>query len=1538
MKALRRSLDLLAKDSVIFSFMQHSSCDLEQSGNQDEFDRSAIVGRDNDSAKIKDLIFQYDSDTLLIIPIVGLVGLGKTTLARLIFHDQGQGWNFDLRIWINLNKELDLKNIARDIILQANRVIEERTSEVNTNTGIHENLQLLKNCLQELLHDKHCLIVLNGLSSIDKSKLDELKEMLRGTNNCIKIIVTTSSERTAELMSTVPPYKLPPLSEDDCWTLFSDKAFGDGDDVNAYLEDIGRQIVKRCEGMPALARSLGSIVHNQVMDVWLAVRDEALWKLARTYSTKVELFSSFYHIYHDMPSALKLCFLYLSVFPKGSLLDKEKLIRQWIALDMIGSKHETLPSYVQGEMYIQDLLSIHFLQVQKTHSVNEIENKTAPTMLYMHNVVHDFARHIASNDIIILDDGEMNSNAKSLTFQYILLTYYRGHSALCSPLTTRARALHFQNTTATKLHKDAFNLQKHLRVLNLSGSCIEEIPASIGHLKHLRYLDISDLKIQTLPSSVSTLTKLEALDLSNTSLKQLPSFIGTLPKLKYLNLQGCDKLQTLPPTLGHLQRLEHLRLSCCYAVSELSISLCNLHDLRILDLSSCTELQQLPPSFGNLMNMEDLNLSGCFSLKQLPESFGTLYFLRFLNISSCYELQQLPGSLTDLRKLEVLILRRCRRLQNLPPCFENIQCLRILDLAGCEALHISTELLTTNLEYLNLQRCRNLQTQPNCFENFTKLKFLNLSQCHPNIHNLLNLSQGLPNIYYFQSLGYLSKLEYLNLSQTVLDIPVSFERLQKLHTLDLTGSVLIHPSSGVSRTLPDMIRKMAGLRFVLTKDPTIVASLPQHVRCSVDIDEHWHIATDELVIPDLSGGSRGLDIAERVNLQNRSELRLLKLEWMPTSQSAAGDVVEYTGEEEVLEKLQPNHCLEHLELVGYAGSVFPTWMMSNMMILLPNLVSLHIFHLENCKNLPPLGDLRNLRYLSIRDVPNLTNLDMGLSGGTQPFKKLTHLSMESLFNLEEFSILLPTSSDEQFMFPALEELSVVSCCKLMFKPSLPKCLKYEIKESNNILLCGEPIGPTSCSSPVQIEITGCMIPSSLLQWIRSLRTLEKAVIDACVGEDGQVLTSVGLLETMSNEEQSSRYAAHETTTVSPSETIIPPEFTTQIDPPATASTGRGRSIFKNLFQRLGTSPTHKELLASMSINSSTVSEDLSTISSNTSFAESSNLTIFTFAKLRLATRNFRPDSLTGEGWCGTVYKGQLQETMNTSRSGTGMAVAIKKFNRDSREWMYEHNWQEKMNLLGRISHPNLVKLIGYCLDESMFLVYEFMAKGSLESHLFRRGANLLSWSLRVKILIGAARGLAFLHSLETPFIHRNFKTSKVLLDLNYNAKLSDLRLARDAPDVDMDISHVSTEIMGTYGYAAPEYVATGHLYVKSDVYSFGVVLLEVLAGRRVIDSNRPTGELNLVDWAKPYLPDRRRLNRVMDPRLGGQYPSKGALQASHLTLRCLSNNPKLRPSMVEVLKALEDIDSMDGKRKEPKHSSLQVQPSGAIAARVRSRG
>ncbi|KAL5180106.1 Receptor-like cytoplasmic kinase 176 [Glycine soja] len=324
----------------------------------------------------------------------------------------------------------------------------------------------------------------------------------------------------------------------------------------------------------------------------------------------------------------------------------------------------------------------------------------------------------------------------------------------------------------------------------------------------------------------------------------------------------------------------------------------------------------------------------------------------------------------------------------------------------------------------------------------------------------------------------------------------------------------------------------------------------------------------------------------------------------------------------------------------------------------------------------------------------------------------------------------------------------------------------------------------------------------------------------------------------------------------------------------------------------------------------------------------SNLKSYSYNELKMATKNFCPDSVLGEGGFGSVFKGWIDEhSLAVTRPGTGMVIAVKKLNQDSFQGHKE--WLAEINYLGQLQNPNLVKLIGYCLeDQHRLLVYEYMPKGSVENHLFRRGSHFqqLSWTLRLKISLGAARGLAFLHSTETKVIYRDFKTSNILLDTNYNAKLSDFGLARDGPTGDK--SHVSTRVMGTHGYAAPEYLATGHLTAKSDVYSFGVVLLEMLSGRRAIDKNRPSGEQCLVEWAKPYLSNKRRVFRVMDSRLEGQYSLTQAQRAATLAFQCLSVEPKYRPNMDEVVKALEQLRESNDKVKNGDHKKCRVSGSG----------
>ncbi|CAL9093247.1 probable serine/threonine-protein kinase PBL3 isoform X1 [Musa acuminata AAA Group] len=305
---------------------------------------------------------------------------------------------------------------------------------------------------------------------------------------------------------------------------------------------------------------------------------------------------------------------------------------------------------------------------------------------------------------------------------------------------------------------------------------------------------------------------------------------------------------------------------------------------------------------------------------------------------------------------------------------------------------------------------------------------------------------------------------------------------------------------------------------------------------------------------------------------------------------------------------------------------------------------------------------------------------------------------------------------------------------------------------------------------------------------------------------------------------------------------------------------------------------------------------------------SSQLKAFTFNDLKNATRNFRPDSLLGEGGFGYVYKGWIDEqSFSASRPGCGMVVAVKKLKPESFQGHKE--WLTEVDYLGQLHHPNLVKLIGYCSEgDNKLLVYEFMPKGSLENHLFRRSAQPLSWATRIKVAIGAARGLTFLHDAESQVIYRDFKASNILLDSEFNAKLSDFGLAKAGPTGDK--THVSTQVIGTHGYAAPEYIATGRLSVKSDVYSFGVVLLELLSGRRAIDETKMGIEQNLVEWAIPYLCDKRKLYRIMDTRLEGQYPKKGAHAIATLALQCIEHETKLRPRMSDALASLEQLQDL----------------------------
>ncbi|CAI0442687.1 unnamed protein product [Linum tenue] len=326
-------------------------------------------------------------------------------------------------------------------------------------------------------------------------------------------------------------------------------------------------------------------------------------------------------------------------------------------------------------------------------------------------------------------------------------------------------------------------------------------------------------------------------------------------------------------------------------------------------------------------------------------------------------------------------------------------------------------------------------------------------------------------------------------------------------------------------------------------------------------------------------------------------------------------------------------------------------------------------------------------------------------------------------------------------------------------------------------------------------------------------------------------------------------------------------------------------------------------------NSQNMSDFSTESSAQNSFAvmsQSSNLRVFTFSELKSATKNFSRSLMVGEGGFGGVYRGVIKSAED---HGKKIDIAVKQLSRRGLQGHKE--WVTEVNVLGIVEHQNLVKLIGYCAEDDergiqRLLVYEYMPNRSVQDHLTSRFQTPLSWGTRMKIAQDSARGLAYLHEgMDFQIIFRDFKSSNILLDEEWNAKLSDFGLARLGPSE--GLSHVSTAVVGTIGYAAPEYIQTGRLTAKSDVWSYGVFLYELITGRRPLDRNKPKNEQKLLEWVRQHLSDMRKFRLILDPKLEGKYDLKSAQRLAAVANRCLMRQAKARPKMSEVLEMLNKI-------------------------------
>lgn len=333
-------------------------------------------------------------------------------------------------------------------------------------------------------------------------------------------------------------------------------------------------------------------------------------------------------------------------------------------------------------------------------------------------------------------------------------------------------------------------------------------------------------------------------------------------------------------------------------------------------------------------------------------------------------------------------------------------------------------------------------------------------------------------------------------------------------------------------------------------------------------------------------------------------------------------------------------------------------------------------------------------------------------------------------------------------------------------------------------------------------------------------------------------------------------------------------------------------------------------------------------SSDSGMVNSNQRSWFSFDELAQVTNGFSQKNLLGEGGFGCVYKGVLAD---------GREVAVKQLKIGGSQG--EREFKAEVEIISRVHHRHLVTLVGYCISEQhRLLVYDYVPNNTLHYHLHAPGRPVMTWETRVKVAAGAARGIAYLHEDCHPrIIHRDIKSSNILLDNSFEALVADFGLAKIAQELDLN-THVSTRVMGTFGYMAPEYATSGKLSEKADVYSYGVILLELITGRKPVDTSQPLGDESLVEWARPLLSqaiENEEFEELVDPRLGDNFIPGEMFRMVEAAAACVRHSAARRPKMSQVVRALDTLEEASDITNGMRPGQSQVYDSRQQSAQIR---
>nr|DAD42485.1 TPA_asm: hypothetical protein HUJ06_000715 [Nelumbo nucifera] len=1104
---------------------------------------SLVYGREEDKAKIIKLLLsdEHNHNGALVIPIVGMPGVGKTTLAQLVYNGDSVKQYFDLKAWVYVSEGYNMLTLTKAIL----------ESATGQSCNLNE-LDSLQANLKKELKDKKFLLVLDEVWNENYNDWCALLSPFRGGIQESKIIVTTRSETVSSVVGNVHAYKLNVLSEKDCFLLFKQHAFVDGiSETNPNLEELGRGIVGKCNGLPLAAKTLGGLLHSKVdVNEWRNILESELWELPEDRS---EILPALRLSYHHLPAHLKRCFAYCSIFPKGYEFE-ETLVFLWMA---------------EG-----------FVQPNERKHMEDIAGDHNTSMFMMHDLMNDLAQSISGGTCFRLEDGNKSNNrankipekARHSSFlrgQYDRITKFQAFHELkllrtFLPLTRREDKYCY---IPKQILHDLFPKLTCLRVLSLRWYYITQFPDSIGQLKHLRYLDFSHTPIRRLPDSTNALYNLQSLILNCwPNLIELPKDMGNLINLRHLKTSECPNLEKMPMGFGrltnlrtlsnfvvsqespiselgkishlqgnihisnranlkdklHIQGLKlewsgassfhedvlrvlqpHMNLKELFISSYLGeffpswIGDQSLSNLVILKLFKCSKCKSLPP-LGQLPMLKDLYIEGMHRINCvgrefygdcLDKTFPSLEILSFREMLGLVEWfglgeeKELKG-IEEFPNLTKLTMQNCPKLQKLSPCFPALVSLEVKD---CKALIALPKLLPSSVSTDQPSK-RFKKGQRSSSERGDELT---PHLCELVIGDCLKLREApfpLPFMTKLEIRG-CSVHHFYGQEESNKLLLEGFAEITSLNSFHISEFVNTFPT-GISSS-HDCTRRLRNLLKTLPELPLRVKFL--HIEHCYGLRELPHI--------DLLTELRSLSIIKCGRLQylpqglnNLRYLEHLEIKWCSSIESFP-----CTGLPIKIERLEIKDCrVLKLPVQG-----------------LHNLTSLKYLIIEECYHLKSLSRAwlpTSLEHIEFRECENLNNLPEDLN----QLSCLYHLEVNNCPALVDFpeeglpvtslrSVWIIGCKNLKFLpnhmnsLASLHELRIWNCPKIVSFPQggLPANLySLSIKDCNYLKLQFD-WGLHDLTSLRYLMVAGCPELFSSLDWQLQLMTLTSLHLERC---------------------------------------------------------------------------------------------------------------------------------------------------------------------------------------------------------------------------------------------------------------------------------------------------------------------------------------------------------------------------------------------------------------------------------------------------------